>query len=83
MNLSNHKIVIIKYTVSTHEVVLFDQKTFEDQIKQKLALELAEKLLSDNLVFFTKQKDEFDQIIYRARAVLSTRENVSTLIDNI
>lgn len=71
---------IVQSMMMLNNVTLGD---FEKEIKKKMALEIAEKMINNNLIFFTKMDNHSTyDVIYRARAFISSRENVELLVKN-
>jgi hypothetical protein len=60
--------------------MMMDPDNFKQEMKIKLALEIAEKLLENKLVEFTKQENlNTNEITFRARAYLVKDDKVRTL----
>jgi hypothetical protein len=60
--------------------MMMDADNFKQEMKKKLALKIAEKLLENKLVEFTKQEDlHTDEITFRVRAYLVRDDKVRTL----
>jgi len=76
------EMVTSQVVVKDSEVVqmMIDPDNFKQEMKIKLALEIAEKLLENKLVEFTKQENlNTNEITFRARAYLVKDDKVRTL----
>ena len=77
----NTKMIIVTHTATEFEDITNDEKRYEKYIKEKMALEIANLILKDDLVLFTKQNDIATYTkIYRARVFLANKDIVSILV---
>ena len=78
----NTKMITVTHKVTGFEEdIVIDKKSYEQYIKEKMALEIADLILKDDLVLFTKQNDiAAHTTTYRARAFLANKDIVSILV---
>lgn len=77
----NTKMITVMHKVTEFEDITNDEKRYEKYIKEKMALEIANLILKDDLVLFTKQNDVATYTrTYRARAFLANKDIVSILV---
>lgn len=80
----NTKMIIATLKANELEVINLitsDKKDYEKYIKEKLALEIANLILKEDLVLFTKQKDVATYTTtFRARVFLANKDVVSVLV---
>ena len=77
----NTKMITVTRMVTEFEDITSDEKRYEKYIKEKMALEIANLILKDDLVLFTKQNDVATYTrTYRARAFLANKDIVSILV---
>ncbi len=77
----NTKMITITRMVTEFEDITNDEKRYEKYIKEKMALEIANFILKDDLVLFTKQNDVATYTkTYRARVFLANKDIVSILV---
>ena len=77
----NTKMITVMHKVTEFEDITNDEKRYEKYIKEKMALEIANLILKDDLVLFTKQNDIATYTkIYRARVFLANKDIVSILV---
>ena len=77
----NTKMITVTRMVTEFEDITSDEKRYEKYIKEKMALEIANLILKDDLVLFTKQNDIATYTkIYRARVFLANKDIVSILV---
>lgn len=68
------------FNASTLAQIKVDDETFKQDTKRKLAIQLAEQILNNKLVEFTKQENlNTFEITYRARAYLTPDNQVRML----
>jgi hypothetical protein len=76
------EMLAVQKVVGAHELemIKLDEDTFNQQIKRELAFQLAEQILQNKFVEFTKQENyNTGQITYRARAYLTPDDKVRML----
>jgi hypothetical protein len=77
----NTKMIIVTHTATEFEDITNDKKRYEKYIKEKMALEIANLILKDDLVLFTKQNDVATYTTtFRARVFLANKDVVSVLV---
>ena len=77
----NTKMITVMHKVTEFEDITNDEKRYEKYIKEKMALEIANLILKDDLVLFTKQYDgATSTITFRARVFLANKDIVSILV---
>ena len=78
----NTKMITVTHTATEFEEdIVNDKKSYEQYTKEKMALEIANLILKDDLVLFTKQNDIATYTkIYRARVFLANKDIVSILV---
>jgi Zn/Cd-binding protein ZinT len=77
----NTKMITVMHKVTEFEDITNDEKRYEKYIKEKMALEIANLILKDDLVLFTKQNDVATYTkTYRARVFLANKDIVSILV---
>ena len=78
----NTKMITVRHTATGFEEdIVNDEKRYEKYIKEKMALEIANLILKDDLVLFTKQNDVATYTkTYRARVFLANKDIVSILV---
>ena len=77
----NTKMIIVSHKACEFEDITNDEKRYEKYIKEKMALEIANLILKDDLVLFTKQNDVATYTkTYRARVFLANKDIVSILV---
>lgn len=77
----NTKMIIVTHTATEFEDITNDEKRYEKYIKEKMALEIANLILKDDLVLFTKQNDVATYTTtFRARVFLANKDVVSVLV---
>ena len=75
------KMITVTHKVTEFEDITNDEKRYEQYIKEKMALEIANLILKDDLVLFTKQNDIATYTkTYRARVFLANKDIVSILV---
>ena len=75
------KMITITRMVTEFEDITNDEKRYEKYIKEKMALEIANLILKDDLVLFTKQNDIATYTTtFRARVFLANKDVVSVLV---
>jgi hypothetical protein len=76
------EMVTVQNVVKDFEItqMMIDADNFKQEMKKKLAHQIAEKLLENKLVEFTKQENlNTNEITFRARAYLVKDDKVRTL----
>ena len=77
----NTKMITVTHTATEFEDITNDKKRYEKYIKEKMALEIANLILKDDLVLFTKQNDVATYTTtFRARVFLANKDVVSVLV---
>jgi hypothetical protein len=79
------EMVTFQKVVSVHELemIKLDEDIFNQQVKKELVFKLAEQILNNKLVEFTKQENlHTHEITYRARAFLTPDDQVRILRQN-
>ena len=77
----NTKMITVTHKVTEFEDITNDEKRYEKYIKEKMALEIANLILKDDLVLFTKQNDVATYTTtFRARVFLANKDVVSVLV---
>ena len=77
----NTKMITVTHKVTEFEDITNDEKRYEKYIKEKMALEIANLILKDDLVLFTKQNDVATYTTtFRARVFLANKDIVSILV---
>lgn len=77
----NTKMITVMHKVTEFEDITNDEKRYEKYIKEKMALEIANLILKDDLVLFTKQNDVATYTTtFRARVFLANKDIVSILV---
>ena len=77
----NTKMITVMHKVTEFEDITNDEKRYEKYIKEKMALEIANLILKDDLVLFTKQNDVATYTTtFRARVFLANKDVVSVLV---
>lgn len=80
-NIKTQMITATTMLTALDALLLLDEKKIESGIKEKLALQIANYILENDLVLFTKQKDLLmDSTIYRARAFLANKEDITIIM---
>ena len=75
------KMITVTHTAAEFEDITNDEKRYEKYIKEKMALEIANLILKDDLVLFTKQNDIATYTTTcRARVFLANKDVVSVLV---
>lgn len=75
------KMIAVSYRSDEFEDITNDEKRYEKHIKEKMALQIANLILEEDLVLFTKQKDLTSYTTtYRARVFLANKDTVSVLL---
>jgi hypothetical protein len=76
------EMITVQKVVGVHELemIKLDEDMFNQQVKRELAFQLAEQILKNKFVEFTKQQDmHTNKITYRARAYLTPDNQVRML----
>ena len=76
-------IPIKKISVKTLKPYLLTWDGDEEEIKKRLTLEIADKLMKSNFMLFTKEhKPDSDDMIFRARCCISHKNNIKVFLKN-
>lgn len=79
------KLVKVSYSISetSMSILTMDPDEFETHLKTKLARAIADKLIQDNLISFTKKSEDingFRNYVYNARLFLTDGETTKRLV---
>lgn len=90
---SSHSMVHLDFEILRAEIVVssllkigrnsVDYEEYEEEIKKRLTLEIADKLMKSNFMLFTKEHkpDSYD-MIFRARCCISHKNNIKVFLKN-
>lgn len=87
---SSHSMVHLDFDILRAEIVVSsllkigrNSVDYEEEIKKRLTLEIADKLMKSNFMLFTKEhKPDSDDMIFRARCCVSHKNNVKVFVKN-
>lgn len=87
---SSHSMVHLDFEILRAEIVVSsllkigrNSVDYEEEIKKRLTLEIADKLMKSNFMLFTKEhKPDSDDMIFRARCCVSHKNNVKVFVKN-
>lgn len=89
-SLSSHSMVHLDFDILRAEIVVSsllkigrNSVDYEEEIKKRLTLEIADKLMKSKFMLFTKEhKPDSDDMIFRARCCISHKNNVKVFLKN-
>lgn len=82
---SSHSMVHLDFEILRAEIVVSSllNVDYEEEIKKRLTLEIADKLMKSKFMLFTKEhKPDSDDMIFRARCCVSHKNNVKVFVKN-
>lgn len=87
---SSHSMVHLDFDILRAEIVVSsllkigrNSVDYEEEIKKRLTLEIADKLMKSKFMLFTKEhKPDSDDMIFRARCCVSHKNNVKVFVKN-